>query len=52
MTDNLSVCMPKSKAKHRPVELLIELGQKLHRSLSYLVAEAILQSSPQEGMSQ
>jgi len=49
MTDKLSICMPKSKAKHRPVEHLIELGQKLHRSLSYLVVEATLQYSPQEG---
>jgi hypothetical protein len=41
--DKLSIYIPQSKAKFRPVERLIELGRKKDRSINYLVVEAILQ---------
>jgi len=41
--DKLSIYIPKSKAKHRLVERLIKLAEKLDRSVNYLVVEAILQ---------
>ena len=40
--DKLSIYIPKSKAGQRPVERLIKLGEKLDRSINYLVVEAIL----------
>jgi hypothetical protein len=41
--DKLSIYIPRSKAKHRPVERLVELGKKRDRSVNYLVVEAILE---------
>ena len=43
LLDNLSIYVPQSKGRHRPVERPIELGEKKDRSVNYLVAEAILQ---------
>jgi len=43
LVGKLSIYIPQSKAKHRPVERLIELGKKKDRSVNYLVVEAILQ---------
>jgi len=41
--DKLSIYIPQSKTKERPVERLIKLGQKKDRSVNYLVVEAILE---------
>jgi len=43
VTDKLSIYIPQSKMKQRPVERLIALGKKRGRSVNYLVVEAILQ---------
>jgi hypothetical protein len=43
LEDRLSIYIPKGKTKHRPVERLIKLGQKMDRSVKYLVVEAIVQ---------
>jgi hypothetical protein len=43
LVDKLSIYIPQSKMKLRPVERLIELGKKKDRSVNYLVVEAILQ---------
>jgi predicted transcriptional regulator len=43
LLDKISIYVPKSKAQHRPVERLIELGEKVDRSVNYLVVEAILE---------
>lgn len=40
--DKLSIYVPQSKMKDRPVERLIKLGEKKDRSVNYLVVEAIL----------
>ncbi len=42
-TDKLSIYIPKSKMAKKPVERLVKLGEKLDRSVNYLVVEAILQ---------
>lgn len=42
LLDKISIYVPKSKVQHRPVERLIALGEKLDRSVNYLVVEAIL----------
>jgi len=41
--DKLSIYIPQSKRAQRPVERLLKLGEKLDRSVNYLVVEAILQ---------
>jgi len=41
--DKLSIYVPQSKLKLRPVERLIRLGEKRDRSINYLVVDAILQ---------
>lgn len=41
--DKLSIYVPQSKMKERPVERLIKLGEKKDRSVNYLVVEAILE---------
>jgi len=41
--DILSIYIPHDKKKEKPVERLIKLGEKLDRSINYLVVEAILQ---------
>ena len=43
LEDRLSIYIPKGKTKHRPVERLMKLSEKLERSVNYLVVEAILQ---------
>jgi len=43
LVDKLSIYVPKSKIRQRPVERLIKVGQKKDRSVNYLVVEAILQ---------
>jgi predicted transcriptional regulator len=48
--DKLSIYIPQSKMKQRPVERLIELGKKKDRSVNYLVVEAILQYLEKESM--
>jgi predicted transcriptional regulator len=40
--DKLSICIPQKRLVEKPVERLIELGQKRDRSVNYLVVEAIL----------
>ncbi len=42
LLDKISIYVPKNKVQHRPVERLIVLGEKLDRSVNYLVVEAIL----------
>lgn len=41
--DKLSIYIPQSKMKLKPVERLIALGKKRDRSVNYLVVEAILE---------
>jgi len=41
--DKLSIYIPQRKMEKRPVERLIRLGDKLDRSVNYLVVEAIIQ---------
>jgi predicted transcriptional regulator len=43
LLDKMSIYIPQSKLKQRPVERLVALGKKQDRSLNYLVVEAILQ---------
>ncbi len=40
--DKLSIYIPQKKMEQRPVERLIRLGEKLDRSVNYLVVDAIL----------
>ena len=42
-TDKLSIYIPQSKKALKPVERLVKLGERLDRSVNYLVVEAILQ---------
>ena len=42
-TDKLSIYIPKTKMALKPVERLVKLGQRMDRSVNYLVVEAILQ---------
>ena len=42
-SDKLSIYIPQSKVKQRPVERLIALGKERDRAVNYLVVEAILQ---------
>jgi hypothetical protein len=39
--DKVSVSIPRGKLELRPIERLIELGEKRDRSLNFLVIEAI-----------
>lgn len=41
--DKLSIYIPQSKKAEKPVERLIELGEKHDRSINYLVVEAIIE---------
>ena len=41
--DKLSIYIPQRKMAETPVERLIKLGNKLDRSINYLVVEAIVQ---------
>jgi len=41
--DKLSIYIPQKRLEEKPVERLIELGEKRDRSVNYLVVEAILQ---------
>jgi len=39
----LSIYIPKSKLEKKPIERLGRLGERVDRSINYLVVEAILQ---------
>jgi len=41
--DKLSIYIPQRKMAEKPVERLMDLGEKRDRSVNYLVVEAILQ---------
>jgi hypothetical protein len=41
--DKLSIYIPQGKMKQQPVERLIRLGEKVDRSINYLVVNAILE---------
>jgi len=41
--DKLSIYIPQRKMVDKPVERLIKLGDKVDRSINYLVVEAIIQ---------
>ena len=41
--DKLSIYIPQKKMEERPVERLIQLGERRDRSINYLVVDAILQ---------
>lgn len=43
LLDKISIYVPKSKVKQRPVERLIKLADAKDRSVNYLVVEAILE---------
>ncbi len=48
LTDKLSIYIPQTKMKQKPVERLIKLGEKRDRSCNYLVVEAILEHLDRE----
>ena len=41
--DKLSIYIPQTKLKQRPVERLVKLGEKMDRSINYLVVNAIIE---------
>ena len=41
--DKLSIYIPQRKKTEKPVERLIKLGEKVDRSINYLVVDAIIQ---------
>ncbi len=41
--DKLSIYIPQSKLEQKPVERLTRLGEKLDRSVNYLVVQAIME---------
>ena len=41
--DKLSIYIPQAKMKQQPVERLIKLGEKVDRSINYLVVNAIIE---------
>jgi predicted transcriptional regulator len=41
--DKLSIYIPQRKMEHKPVERLIQLGEKRDRSINYMVVDAIIQ---------
>ena len=41
--DKLSIYIPQGKMKQQPVERLIRLGEKVDRSINYLVVNAIVE---------
>ena len=41
--DKLSIYIPQKKMEEKPVERLIQLGEKRDRSINYLVVDAIIQ---------
>jgi len=41
--DKLSIYIPQKKMKEKPVERLIQLGEKKERSINCMVVEAILE---------
>lgn len=43
LMDKMSIYIPQAKADQRPVERLIQLGEKVDRSVNYLVCEAIME---------
>jgi hypothetical protein len=43
LLDKLSIYIPQTKIRQRPVERLIKLGEKVDRSINYLVVEAMLE---------
>ncbi|MCK5246069.1 hypothetical protein KAR02_04185 [Candidatus Bipolaricaulota bacterium] len=43
LTDKLSIYIPQRKMEEKPVERLIQLGEKRDRSINYMVVDAILQ---------
>ncbi|MCK5828201.1 hypothetical protein KAH43_06705 [Candidatus Bipolaricaulota bacterium] len=43
LTDKLSIYIPQTKLKQKPVERLLKLGAKRERSVNYLVVAAILE---------
>ncbi|MFC2096024.1 hypothetical protein ACFLSW_06290 [Candidatus Bipolaricaulota bacterium] len=43
LTDKLSIYIPQAKLKQKPVERLLKLGDKVDRSVNYLVVAAILE---------
>ncbi|MFA5054000.1 MAG: hypothetical protein WC565_08065 [Parcubacteria group bacterium] len=43
LVDKLSIYVPKSKLSLHPVERLMKLGEKLDRSVNFLVVTAILE---------
>ncbi|MCK5246386.1 hypothetical protein KAR02_05780 [Candidatus Bipolaricaulota bacterium] len=40
--DKLSIYIPQTKMKQKPIERLIKLGERKDRSINYLVVEAII----------
>ncbi len=41
--DKMSIYIPQRKMEEKPVERLIQLGEKRDRSINYMVVDAILQ---------
>jgi len=41
--DKLSIYIPQKKMEEKPVERLIQLGEKRDRSINYMVVDAIIQ---------
>jgi hypothetical protein len=41
--DKLSIYIPQKKLEEKPVQRLIQLGEKRDRSINYMVVDAIIQ---------
>jgi len=41
--DKMSIYIPQKKMEEKPIERLIQLGNKKDRSINYMVVEAILE---------
>lgn len=41
--DKLSIYIPQSKMEKRPIERLIELGERMDHSINYLVVTVIIE---------
>ena len=50
--DKLSIYIPQAKVDKQPVERLIALGEKVDRSINYLVVNAIIEYLDREEASE
>ena len=43
LLDKMSIYIPQTKLKQQPIERLVKLGEKMDRSINYLVVNAIIE---------